>query len=170
MRDWQFKTLHLNRGFRTRILLLIISLKNVIPPQRKWNGFPQVAKKNSHQAASNSLSCRSSEWILTLRIFAQEKKKDESTSPIWTLSNVDKSPFKCRVVLGIKRRKVSFRVHVRLWKCQPPQFLPAPLLSTATRVSGRCRVRHAAREMRLIGAPISVARHLVCSLSLRLRF
>lgn len=73
--------------------------------------------------------------------FLCRKKKDESTSPIWTLSNEDKSPFKCRVVLGIKRRKVSFRVHVGLWKCQPPQFLPAPPLSTATQFNHRCRAR-----------------------------
>lgn len=82
MRDWQFKTLHLNRGFKTRILLLIVSLKNVIPPQRKRNGFPQVEKKYiSHQAASNSLSRRSSEWILTLRIFAWGRKKEMNPLP-----------------------------------------------------------------------------------------
>lgn len=127
-------------------------------------------KKCFPSAASNSLSRRSSEWILTLRIFARKKKRDESTSPSELYQNEDKSPFKCRVVLGIKRRKVSFRVHVRLWKCQPPQFLPAPPVSTATRVSRRSQVRHVAREMRLIGAPISVTLRLVCSLSLRLRF
>lgn len=127
-------------------------------------------KKYFPTAASNSLSCRSSEWILTLRIFAREKKGMNPLLPSELYQNEDKSPFKCRVVLGIKRRKVSFRVHVRLWKCQPPQFLPAPPVSTPTQVSRRSRVRHVAREMRLIGAPISVTRHLVCSLSLRLRF
>lgn len=111
-------------------------------------------------------------WVdFNLEDFRTGKKKGMNPLPPSELyQNEDKSPFKCRVVLGIKRRKVSFRVHVRLWKCQPPQFLPAPPVSTATRVSRRSQVRHVAREMRLIGAPISVTRHLVCSHSLRLRF
>lgn len=81
-----------------------------------------------------------------LEDFHRGKKKGMNPLPPSELyQNEDKSSFKCRAVLGIKRRKVSFRVHVRLWKCQSARFLPAPSLSALTRAAPRLSVSHAER-------------------------